>query len=55
MRTLFLIAAIGFNVGYGISQYNDDLKRLHEQEIKNQILKDSIKFQPKIFYPCKHN
>lgn len=52
---LILGLLIFFNIGYGISQYNDDLKRLHEQEMRNQILKDSIKFQSKIFYPCRHN
>ncbi len=46
MRTLFLLALIGFNLGWSISNYNDDLERIHEQKIRNEVLRDSIKIYP---------
>ena len=43
---LILVFLIFFNLGWSISNYNDDLERLHQQELRNQTLVNSIKIQP---------
>lgn len=55
MRTLFLLYLIFFNIGWSISNYNDDLERLHQQELRNQTLVNSIKIQPKQFKIKKYD